>query len=364
MDQPWLIYGLPFAGLLIGFVDLRFGDHTLGANNLIIDEIHEPTKTLQKRWVPIVFLGTLVTHLFGGSAGREGTAVQMGAALSDRISNFFRVDAETRRTLLMTGMGAGFGAAIGAPWAGVIFGMEAIQIGRTSLKRWPQCLLASMVAYGVCKLIGTPHVHYFYYQESPFLGWRVTSWIFPVSVIFGLFAMGFARGTHFLSKLFKTWVPSLPLKAFLGGVILVLLYQVSNFSIYQGLGIERIQWSLMRGASLDESFLKGFFTSLTLAAGFKGGEFTPLVYMGASLGSALSSLFELPTTFFAALGFCAVFAAASNTPIACSIMAAELFGWAIFPYAMFSCVIAYLFSGHSGIYSSQPVLKKKYSLFQ
>jgi H+/Cl- antiporter ClcA len=360
MSHPWLLWFLPAVGLLIVWTDRRWGSRTARGNNLVIDEIHEPRQTMEKRWAPMIFLGTLFTHLCGGSAGREGTAVQMGAALADRFAHFFKLNPEQRRTLLISGMGAGFGSAIGAPWAGVVFGMEVLQTGFGSSKRIPQCLFASLAAYLVCSAIGVPHLDYPHPELRGYVGWRVFLWLIPVSVVFGLFAMAFSRGNHFLKLKLDEYFPSTYLKVFFGSLVLVFFLRSNQYSAYQGLGLESIHWNFFRAASWDESVLKGFFTSLTLALGFKGGEFTPLVYMGASLGSFLAQVLELPRFFLVGLGFCAVFAAASKTPITCAIMAAELFGGRMYPYALFVCCLATLSSGYTGIYTSQKIQKTKY----
>lgn len=169
---PAIIWGLPLAGLIIGLVYHHFGKDVAAGNNLILDEIHDPKRTVPFHMAPLILLGTVITHLFGGSAGREGTAVQMGASLSDQLTRFFKIEPEERKILLTAGAGAGFGAAIGAPWAGMVFGMEVINIGRLRLFAWFECLVASFAGYYTAVFLNAPHSAY-PAIEVPGVDWRI-----------------------------------------------------------------------------------------------------------------------------------------------------------------------------------------------
>ncbi|MBX3039955.1 MAG: voltage-gated chloride channel family protein [Bdellovibrionaceae bacterium] len=355
---PVLIWALPVAGLFIGWLFHRFGKDVEGGSNLIIDEIHDPKKTIPLRMAPFVLIGTLLTHLFGGSAGREGTAVQMGASLSDQLSRFFKIEPEERKILLVSGAGAGFGAAIGAPWAGMIFGMEVIRIGRLRLFAWFQCLIASFVGYAVTLLMRAPHTRY-PIPEIPNVDVRLLLWVALAGVIFGLAARFFSVLTHAVEEAAKRWIGFPPLRPFVGGVILILLFYGEGSFRYVGLGIPFIQSALEQVAGFADPVWKTVFTALTIGTGFKGGEFIPLVYIGATLGSALSVVIPLGFSFLGALGFAAVFGGASNTPLACTIMAMEIFGYRIAPFAFIACYMSYSLSGHRGIYRAQRVHRRK-----
>lgn len=358
-DYNQIIYLLPFAGLVIGFAYDRFGGDSHKGNNLILDEIHSPKKVVPLRMVPFVLFGTLLTHLFGGSAGREGTAVQMSAALSDQLSKFFKLTAYERKVMLIAGSGAGLGAAISAPWAGVIFGMEIITVGKMKLFAIFQCLIASFIGYSVVQLLGVPHT---YYPDVEFItiSLNYIPYLIGAGILFGVTANSFARLTHFITKMFKRIIPNAPLRPFLGGCFLLILYKLEGSYNYTGLGISEIQSSLQTQAPWTSSFFKLVFTALTLGSGFKGGEFTPLVFIGATLGSALAVLTPIPFPILAALGFISVFGAAANAPLTCIIMGIEVFGIEILPYAVISCYISYYFSGHNGIYESQEYFGKKH----
>ena len=358
-SYPVIIWALPIAGLFVGFVYHYWGHDSGRGHNLILDEIHDPKKIVPFRMAPLVLGGTLLTHLFGGSAGREGTAVQMGASLADQIGRFLKIEIDERKILLVAGAGAGFGAAIGTPWAGVIFGMEVISIGRLRLFAWFECLVASFVGYYSTVLIGAPHTRFPELAPETFT-FRILFWMAISGIIFGLAAKLFTILTHFIESLNSKFISYAPLKPFFAGIVLVVLFYLEGSYRYVGLGIPFIKEALGAPDTIRDPILKTFFTALTVGSGFKGGEFIPLVFIGTTLGSALSFLIPVSFNLLASVGFAAVFAGAANTPIACSIMAIEIFGLDIAPYAIVACFASYYFSGHHGIYKSQRVYIKKH----
>lgn len=354
-----IIWALPLAGLLIGLAYDRLGQPIAPGNNLIIDEIHDPKKVIPARMAPFILLGTVITHLFGGSAGREGTAVQMGASLSDQLSHLFHLKPEERRMILAAGAGAGFGAAIGTPLAGAIFGLEAIRIGRLETFAWFECLIASCVAFGTALLLRAPHTLYPTFIIDPY-DIKAMLWIVVAGALFGLTARAFVLTTHGVEKLSKKLISQPALRPFIGGLILVALYWLEGSYQFVGLGLAYIQDALVNRASLYDPALKSIFTALTVGTGFKGGEFIPLVFIGSTLGSALSILIPISFKLLAAVGFAAVFAGAANTPLACSFMAMEIFGWNIAPYALIGCFVSYYCSGYKSIYSAQRRVGRKW----
>ncbi len=359
LDHREIICFLPIGGFIVGWAYHHFGREVAGGNSLILDEIHDPQKIIPLRMAPLVFLGTVITHLFGGSAGREGTAVQMGATLSVQLANFVKVANDERKILLVAGAGAGFGAAIGAPWAGVIFGMEVIQIGRLRIFAFPECFIASFCAYFLTRILHTPHTIY-PSAAIPELAWSAFFWVAIAGIFFGIVAKFFADFTHLIEAAGKRFIRYSPLRPFVAGILLVLLYRWEGSYRYAGLGMEGIQGALQAPSSLPVPAFKLLFSALTVGSGFKGGEFIPLVFIGTTFGSALSLFLPLSFSLLGALGFAAVFGAAANTPIACTIMAAEIFGYRIAPFAAVACYMAYYCSGHSGIYRSQKIYRKKH----
>ena len=357
--NPSIIWALPLVGFFIGWIYHQFGKNIAAGNNLIIDEIHNPQKIIPLRMAPFILVGTVLTHLFGGSAGREGTAVQMGASLADQISHFFKVNAEERKILLAAGAGAGFGAAIGAPWAGMIFGMEVIYVGKLRLFAWFECFIASFTAYYLATFIGAPHTYY-PPVSIPNFDFQILLFVAIAGIPFGIAAMLFTMFAHFIEKTQGKFISYPPLKPLIGGLLLICFFYLEGSYRYTGLGIPIIQEALSTPSKFYDPIWKTFFTALTVGSGFKGGEFIPLVFIGTTLGSALGFFLHVSFSLLAALGFAAVFGAAANTPIACTLMAMEIFGWKIGPYAFIACFTAYYFSGHHGIYRSQKIHEKKH----
>ncbi len=366
-----IIWALPLAGLAIVWAFQRFGQSVNPGINLIIDEIHDPKNVVPLKMAPLILAGTLLTHLFGGSAGREGTAVQMSASLADQLSRFFSIETVERKILLVAGAGAGFGAAIGTPWAGVVFGMEVIHIGRLKPFAWIECFIASFTAYYTAVFLGAHHSVFSLggFEVAEFSragGSTVFVTLFYVALagaLFGLTAACFIRLTHLIERLLGQAVKPALLRPFVGGLLLVFLFWLEGSYRFIGLGISEIQRVLSSDSQAVTSFsvplLKSAFTALTVGSGFKGGEFIPLVFIGTTLGGALSLVLPLTPQFLGALGFAAVFAGAANVPITCTIMACELFGFTLLPYALVACFFSYYFSGHPGIYRSQKYSQKK-----
>jgi H+/Cl- antiporter ClcA len=358
-SHPFILFALPLGGFIIGWIYHCLGQSVEAGNNLLIDEIHDSKNVTPLRMSPIILFATLLTHLVGGSAGREGTAVQMGGSLADRLTKPFGFGADGRRILLMAGISAGFASVFGTPLAGAVFGLEVVVLGRIHTDAIFPCLIAAIVGHEVTLAWGIHHALY----SVPLIPTMTISGFFMTciaGVLFGLTGRLFVWMTHVTKRFFTQTISYSPFRPVVGGLLLGLGIFFFG-TTYLGLGLPTMQTAFSSFVRPWDWLGKLVFTVLTLGSGFKGGEVTPLFFIGATLGNSLSSFLALPSALLAGLGFVAVFAGAANTPIACTLLAMELMGTPVGIYAALACVVSYLFSGHTGIYSSQRIEHRKHS---
>jgi len=358
----WIIALLPVAGLAVGLLYGYVGSSVEAGNNLILEEIHDPSEVIPLRMTPLILLGTIVTHLFGGSAGREGTALQTGASLADQLSRPLGLNPRQRRILLMMGISAGFASVFGTPLAGAIFGIEVLALGTLSYEAIAPCVIAAFAGEMVTRAWGVHHTLYTVTQV-PSMNVTGLAAALAAGVAFGLTAMLFASTTHAIKNLAHRLIPWAPVRPFAGGALvaaIVFTLGTAHTARFLGLGIPEIVAAFHQPLPPYDFVVKGALSSLTLGTGFKGGEVTPLFFIGATLGNALSHLLPLPASLLASMGFVAVFAGSANTPIASTLMAVELFGAEVGAFAGIASIVSYLFSGHSGIYTAQRIGRSKH----
>ncbi|WP_299583450.1 voltage-gated chloride channel family protein [uncultured Sunxiuqinia sp.] len=358
----WIIALLPVGGFIIGLSYHLYGNSVVKGNNLLLEEFHTPEKIIPFRMAPLVLFGTILTHFFGGSAGREGTAVQIGGAIADRFTKVFNLSKRDRKIMLIAGISAGFASVFGTPLAGGIFALEVLILGRIRLDAIIPSFLAAVFANYFCEIWNVSHTHYHIASVAEMNPVNLL-WALLAGIIFGLVAMLFSKSTHFWSDLFNRTIRYSPLRPVIGGVVLAVAIYLIGTTKYIGLGIPTIVDAFEIKLNSYDFLLKILFTSFTLGAGFKGGEVTPLFYIGAALGNALVWFIPLPMGLLAGMGFVAVFAGATNTPIACTVMGIELFGIEAGMFIALACSTSYLFSGHSGVYSSQIIGSPKHNFF-
>jgi H+/Cl- antiporter ClcA len=368
--HAWLLWLLPLAGVAIHFMYKWYGQSAERGNNLIIDEIHQPGAGVPKRMAPLILVTTVITHLFGGSAGREGTAVQIGGSLANLFAGWFKLDEADKKTILTAGVAAGFGAVFGTPLAGTIFALEVIAVSRIDYKLLFPCLVAGLVGDLTVAAWGIKHTAYhvdivdtgqvIYGLHLP-LSLLLLAKVIVSAIAFGVASMTFAQATHLVKAISLKWIKNTWMIPVLGGLIIIGLTYLLGRPDYLSLGVAAehpgavtIVSAFQHGGAFAFSWLwKLVYTAITLGTGFKGGEVTPLFYVGATLGNTLAELMNAPVGLFAALGFIAVFAGATNTPVACTLMGIELFGGHYALLFAIACFTAYLFSGEGGIYAAQ-----------
>ncbi|MNX55719.1 H(+)/Cl(-) exchange transporter ClcA [compost metagenome] len=363
IHHDWIIWLLPFGGLIVGFSYYYWGESVVKGNNLLLEEYENPKKVIPFKMAPLVLLGTLITHLFGGSAGREGTAVQMGGAIADQFTKLFNLDNSERKILIILGISAGFASVFGTPLAGAIFALEVLYFSKINIKSIILSFLVAYAAYFTVEFWQVKHTHYSI-PNIPEISLHNIVYTAIVGVLSGFAALLFSRSTHFWGSLFSKNIKYPPLRPFVGGIILAIAFAGFGFTKFSGLGVPVIIDSFSNQNQWYDFLLKILFTGFTLGAGFKGGEVTPLFFVGATLGSALSVIIPMPIALLAGIGFVAVFSGATHTPIACTIMGMELFGIQPGIFIAIACVIAYFSSGSVGIYKSQIVKGAKYKLYQ
>ena len=356
----WLIWFLPFAGILTTFLYLTIGKNSSRGNNLILEEIQNKKEKIPLRMGGLVLISTIISHLFGSSVGREGTAVQMGGSLSEAVVRIFKLNEVDRRIILMSGISGGFGSVFGTPIAGTIFGMEVSSFGAIKYEALIPCFVASFVGDVVAKSLAVQHTHYIV-SEIPMLSIVVLIKVVISGVLFGFVASLFSEAVHFFKKIFLK-IKKPILRPFIGGVLIIILTYIVGTHIYNGIGTKTIEEAFIKQTPHEAFLYKILFTSISLGSGFQGGEVTPLFYTGAVFGNLLSILMNMPVSFFAALGLIAVFSGASNAPIACFVLGIEMFGSEGAVYYFLVSIIAYIFSGHHGIYTSQMIATAKSKL--
>lgn len=353
-----LIYFLPLIGVVIVIFYKKYGKNSSKGMGYVF-EASEVSKTIiPKRLIPFSIVSTWLTHLFGGSAGREGVAVQIGATVANATGNLFEkkmnMDLESfKRILISSGISAGFAGLFGTPFAATIFSLEVLRMGSIEYNALFPSLTSAYVAYFISGLFNIKHFHYIV-TEIPqknienIIRFLIASFSFAiVGYIFAVLLKKMKKSSYF-SKI------SNEKKIFFGGIVLAILMIFLYKGRYSGLGTNLIEKAFLGGEIYPyDWFLKLILTCFTLAIGFQGGEVTPLFSIGATLGVTLAMLFGLPVQFLAAIGYCAVFASATNTFLACFLIGIEIFGYEMAGYLFIACAISYLFSGEISIYEAQ-----------
>ena len=355
-SHPWILYLLPAAGLLVTAIYTLFRVNGQNTND-IISEVQKG-QGLSLRLLPAIFLSTVITHLAGGSSGREGAALQMGGTIGFSIGRLLHLDDRDLRTGTMIGMAAFFSALFGTPLGATLFAMGVISVGILYHAAFIPCFIASMSAYGISLLFGITPTHFV--VAAPEISLVLLLKVSVLAILCSFLSVFFCVSLHQAHKCFSKLVPSPWLRAFLGGVLLLALTLLIGSTDYNGAGMSIIRTSIEEGRTVPWAFLlKLVFTVITLSAGFTGGEVVPSFFIGATFGCIIGPVLGLPAGFSAALGLISVFCGCVNCPIASVVLAVELFGVDGLACYALACGLSFVFSGYSGLYSSQRILYDK-----
>lgn len=356
MANPWLIFLLPVGGLVIAAI-YRVSKMEGEGTNGIIDSIHDGAR-VHIRLVPVIFVSTAITHLVGGSAGREGAALQIGGGIGYKVGRLLKLDDKDMRLVTLCGMSAVFAALFGTPLTATIFALEVISVGILYYSGFIPCLVASVTAYGISRLVGIAPMRYAVALEP--LEVMMLIKVCILAVICALVSIVFCVAMHQTERFASAKIGNIYLRAALGGVIVIALTLIVGTDCYNGIGTDTIARALGEGEAPGWGFFwKIVFTAVTIGFGFKGGEIVPTMFIGAALGCTAGPLLGIPPQFAAAIGLVAVFCGAVNCPIASIILSVELFGSGELLYFALACGIAYMLSGYFGLYSSQKIMYSK-----
>lgn len=354
--NPWLLWCLPLGGVVIAALYKLTKMETTNTN-AIIDSIHFGDK-VPVLLAPVIFIATTVTHLCGGSAGREGAALQIGGGIGCNVGTFFKLDDKDMRLATLCGMSAVFSALFGTPLTAALFALEVISVGVFYYSGIVPCIVSAVTAYGVTLMLNIAPTKFA--VSMPALDvdmlWRVAI----LAILCAAASTIFCIAMHGSEKLAARVLPNNYIRAAVGGALIIGLTLLVGTTDYNGAGMDVITNAIELGSARPSAaFWKLVFTAVTLACGFRGGEVVPTFFIGATLGCVIGPLLGIPAGFSAALGLIAVFCGAVNCPVASIVMSIELFGSTELIYFAVACGISYMLSGYFGLYSSQKIMYSK-----
>lgn len=358
-EYPRLIWLLPAGGVAIVMLYRICGMEKDRGTNLVLVAVRE-AQPLRLRTAPLIFLATIITHLCGGSAGREGAALQLGGSMAAYVGRKIRLDAKDSRVMVMCGMAAAFSALFGTPLTAAVFAIEVVSVGVMYYAALVPCTVSALVALQVSWWSGL--------HQEPAYAVASAAALTPVSmvqtaalgVLCALVSILFCKAMHTATKLYARAFPSTLLRSVVGGALVIALTLLVGSQDYNGAG-EAVMQRMLAGETHPTAFLwKILFTALTLGAGFRGGEIVPVLFTGCALGTTAGPLLGLPHGFSGAMGMAGVFCGATNCPMTSLLMAYELFGGEGLPLYALCCGVSYMLSGYYGLYSEQKIVYSKF----
>ncbi|MCI5516078.1 chloride channel protein [Roseburia sp. MUC/MUC-530-WT-4D] len=357
-QNPWLIFFLPIGGLAIVALYHMLHDEKDTGTNLVLSAIHSDDE-LPFRMAPLIFISTLITHLLGGSAGREGAALQMGGSLGNTLGKLFHFDEKDKHVMIMCGMSAAFSALFGTPMAAAIFPMEVVSVGVMYYAALVPCVISSLIAHGIAYSFGVSN-EMFLITDIPAFSVGNSVRISILAVLCALVSILFCVALHESEHLYKKFFQNPYLRVFVGGCIVLFLTLLVGNQNYNGTGINIIAQCIDGSVRPEAFLLKIIFTACTLGAGYKGGEIVPSFFIGAAFGCLFGLAFGFSPTLCTAVGMTAVFCGVTNCPISSLLISFELFGYDGMPYFLLSVALSYMLSGYFGLYRSQKIIYSKY----
>ena len=358
--HPVVILGMPLGGLLIVSLYHVMGQRENTGTNLVLNVVRSSDEAIPGQVTPLILISTVITHFFGGSSGREGAALQFGASVGDVLARRIHLNESDKKIVILASMSAAFSALFGTPMAAVIFPMEVISVGVLYYAALVPCVFAAFTAQYVALLlkVRTLELPYPVLEVPDFYSVNALKCI-VLALACALVGALFCVMLHSCEHWFEKWLPNKYLRVMAGAAAVMALYFLLGTDAYLGLGGEAIHGSFQSPAGAEMFFLKIVFTCLTLCVGFKGGEIVPSLFIGATLGSAMSVLLGLPCDICAACGMVGVFCAVTNCPIASLLIAFEMFGFAGMPFFCVVVALSYLLSGYQSLYRAQKIMYSK-----
>lgn len=357
-NHPWLLFLLPAGGVLIVAAYRLLHDEKDTGTNLVLSAIHSG-ESLPLKMAPLIFLSTVLTHLFGGSAGREGAALQLGGSIGNSLGRQFRFDEKDQHIMIMCGMSAAFSALFGTPMAAAVFSMEVVSVGIMHYSALVPCVISSLVAHGVALYFGIFPEQFLVHEVPDFSVWSGGLTLLLAICCAGVSVL-FCIALHLSEHLYQTYLKNPYLRILAGGALVVILTLLVGSQDYNGAGMPVIE-ACFENQYVPYSFLlKILFTALTLGAGFKGGEIVPSFFIGATFGCLMGNVMGFSPALCTAIGMGAVFCGVTNCPITSLLICFELFGYTAMPYFLLAVAVSYMLSGYYGLYHSQKIVYSKY----
>lgn len=357
-ENPWLILCLPLAGVVIVFLYGVFRYKNDKGTNMVLSSIHAEAE-VPFRMAPLIFISTIITHLFGGSAGREGAALQLGGSIGQQLGKLFRFDEKDQRIVVMCGMSAAFSAIFGTPIAASIFSMEVVSVGVMYYAALVPCVFSSLVASKFANHMGIgPNV--FKIRQMPLFEVVPSLKVIGLALCCAALSVVFCMALHSLGDFYRNKLKNPYIRIIVSSLVIILLTIILQTDDYMGAGVPVIQRAIQGNVEPLAFVWKIVFTALTLEAGFKGGEIVPSFFVGATFGCLFGHIVGISPSLCAAVGMMSVFCGVTNCPITSMLIAFELFGYHGVPFFLLGIGVSYLMSGYYGLYHDQTIVYSKY----